>query len=340
MAFPSEELGEFLTKLKQRSGRSYEWIGRKTNMSRSTVQRYCTIQSIPDKFEPLERIAQACGADNDNITQLFQLWKDAVAASRDNANHVQPPTVDSGEPSTLRTGSQLSNTLLPASDNDDIPSMPTPRIVGRFRRRVIPVTVLILLAGTGTVLATTLIPSHALLPKVMTSTSPTGGQAPSPSPPDPNSLNSPFQAPEGDQIATGQVDPGRLQNTATSRCLDSDPSDNIFPQLDCNGANYQFWTYVTATHEIKNYQTKQCLDNATNRLAETEPGKVYTKPCHGGISQRWKVAHKSMWGYEIKNEATGRCLDSNFDGAVYTLGCNGGNFQRWVMFDFRPPTLR
>ncbi|MFD6566744.1 ricin-type beta-trefoil lectin domain protein [Micromonospora profundi] len=32
---------------------------------------------------------------------------------------------------------------------------------------------------------------------------------------------------------------------------------------------------------------------------------------------------------QLKNKATGRCLDSNSQGDVYTLPCNGGRYQRW-----------
>src|SRR5262249_6895092 len=265
--------------------------------------------------------------DNDEIPQLFKLWENAVAASRDNVNHVQAPTMDSGEPSTRRTGSQLSHMMPPAADNDGIPSMPAPRIAGRFRRWFIPVTVLILLAGAGTVLAITLISSH---------TSSTGEPAPGPLPPEPSSLESPSQVPEGDQ----KVGPARFQNAATLRCLDSDPRNILFT-LKCDGADYQFWNYVPSTHEIKNYKTGQCLDNAADPASDIDPGeprKIYPEPCHGGVSQRWTVTHKSMWGYEIKNEASiERCLDGNFKGDVYALGCNRGNFQRWVLFDFKPP---
>lgn len=79
MVLPSEELGDLLTELKQRSGRSYEWIGRKVNAGKSTVQRYCTGRSVPPEFGILERIARACGADNSEIARLFRLWERAAS---------------------------------------------------------------------------------------------------------------------------------------------------------------------------------------------------------------------------------------------------------------------
>ncbi|MEV7969972.1 helix-turn-helix transcriptional regulator [Sphaerisporangium sp. NPDC088356] len=58
----AERLSELLSELKLRGGRTYEALGRRTGMSRSTVHRYCRGEIVPDSYGPLERIARACGA--------------------------------------------------------------------------------------------------------------------------------------------------------------------------------------------------------------------------------------------------------------------------------------
>jgi hypothetical protein len=74
-----DELADFLSSVKQRSGRSYEWIAHKAHSSKSTVQRYCAGSSVPHEFGTVERIARVCGATDDEIRRLFRLWENAAA---------------------------------------------------------------------------------------------------------------------------------------------------------------------------------------------------------------------------------------------------------------------
>jgi len=90
----SEELGEILTGLKERSGRSYAWIGTKVHAGKSTVQRYCTGQTVPPEFGMIERIARVCGADTAEVTRLFRLWELAVSSGPVNADDAASVVAD------------------------------------------------------------------------------------------------------------------------------------------------------------------------------------------------------------------------------------------------------
>ncbi len=70
-------LAEKLTEMKQRAGRSYGALAHRTRISTSTLQRYCTGQTVPPEFEPLERFAKVCGADQETLTELGLLWRNA-----------------------------------------------------------------------------------------------------------------------------------------------------------------------------------------------------------------------------------------------------------------------
>lgn len=65
---------ERLRELKDRSGRSYQALGRRCGLSSSTVHRYCSGAGVPVEFAPIERLARACGADRAELTELHRLW--------------------------------------------------------------------------------------------------------------------------------------------------------------------------------------------------------------------------------------------------------------------------
>lgn len=75
-----QALADLLTELKRRNGGSYERIARRAHLSRSTVHRYCSGQSIPASFGSIETIARACGADQGEISRLYRLWEQSLCS--------------------------------------------------------------------------------------------------------------------------------------------------------------------------------------------------------------------------------------------------------------------
>ncbi|GAA1165587.1 hypothetical protein GCM10009664_36890 [Kitasatospora gansuensis] len=66
-----------------RSGLSYDRVGKKANLSRSSVHRYCNGGTLPTEFGIVERIARVCGGTREEVDKLYQLWS--------NAGEKQPP---------------------------------------------------------------------------------------------------------------------------------------------------------------------------------------------------------------------------------------------------------
>lgn len=71
-------------------------------------------------------------------------------------------------------------------------------------------------------------------------------------------------------------------------------------------------------------------NTATLRCLSDDSGDIYTRGCNGSSAQLWTNTPLSF-GDQIRNKATGRCLDSNTSGNVYPLACNGGAFQQWTV---------
>ncbi|MFI7673294.1 helix-turn-helix domain-containing protein [Actinophytocola sp. NPDC049390] len=89
---PGGALTAALAELKRRSGLSYEQLGQKAHLSRSTAHRYCTGRGVPATFAPVEAIAIACRADRDELARLYRQWERA-ALGRTTAPPPEPPPV-------------------------------------------------------------------------------------------------------------------------------------------------------------------------------------------------------------------------------------------------------
>ena len=77
------ELAALLEELKERSGNSYQQIGKKSHLSKSTVHRICVGQRLPSEYAVIERIGQACRASPQELFELHRRWVDAYARSGD-----------------------------------------------------------------------------------------------------------------------------------------------------------------------------------------------------------------------------------------------------------------
>ncbi|MFF9774456.1 helix-turn-helix domain-containing protein [Streptomyces sp. NPDC013978] len=74
------EFAAALTRLKERTDRSYGQLARRLNMNTSTLHRYCAGDTVPLDFAPVERFAALCGATAEERLELHRLWLPAVAA--------------------------------------------------------------------------------------------------------------------------------------------------------------------------------------------------------------------------------------------------------------------
>ncbi|MBK3625963.1 helix-turn-helix domain-containing protein [Streptomyces sp. MBT49] len=63
-----------LRALKERAGLSYGALAGRLHLSTSTVHRYCTGDSVPAEFAPVERFGRICRADPEELLELHRRW--------------------------------------------------------------------------------------------------------------------------------------------------------------------------------------------------------------------------------------------------------------------------
>jgi transcriptional regulator with XRE-family HTH domain len=168
-------LGRRLSELKAGSGRTYEGLSRRTGLSRSTLHRYCSGQSVPETFAPVEAIALACGANRAEIVRLFRLW-----AALDEPDQPPPPE-PVPEPVADPVAEPVAEPVAdpgPGPDGSRAGPAVDRRPVRTLRRLGLPVAVLLLIATVPAVPGPA--PDGPAAPAVQTVIGPTWQDAPRP----------------------------------------------------------------------------------------------------------------------------------------------------------------
>ncbi|WP_159039274.1 helix-turn-helix domain-containing protein, partial [Streptomyces luridiscabiei] len=88
-----EALAERLRELREGSGRTYASLARRIGVSGSTLHRYCTGQTVPAEFAPVERLARLCDRSGEEREALHRLWlrADAERVERQEAGMTGSP---------------------------------------------------------------------------------------------------------------------------------------------------------------------------------------------------------------------------------------------------------
>ncbi|MFI0810577.1 helix-turn-helix domain-containing protein [Streptomyces echinatus] len=80
-----DDVAEFallLTRMKERTGRSYAALAHRLGVNASTLHRYCAGEAVPLDFTGIERFAALCGASAEERVELHRRWILAVAARK------------------------------------------------------------------------------------------------------------------------------------------------------------------------------------------------------------------------------------------------------------------
>ncbi|MEU3614010.1 helix-turn-helix domain-containing protein [Streptomyces sp. NPDC006872] len=160
-----DDVAEFallLTRLKDRTDRSYAALARRLGMNASTLHRYCAGEAVPTDFTRIERFAALCGASPEERVELHRRWILAVAArQRPRPSDARRAPTPHDTTSTVASAASTSHSSPadkapePASPADPRPGPTSPADrrphAGRPRRR--PVRSMVLAASLAIALA-------------------------------------------------------------------------------------------------------------------------------------------------------------------------------------------
>lgn len=127
-----EALAERLRELRAGSGRTYASLARRIGVSASTLHRYCTGQTVPAEFAPVERLARLCGRTPEERESLHRLWlrADADRVERMEAGAASGVGAGAGADAPLAGGPHPPGGSLPPAGPGQppapVPPVPTP----------------------------------------------------------------------------------------------------------------------------------------------------------------------------------------------------------------------
>jgi peptidoglycan hydrolase-like protein with peptidoglycan-binding domain/transcriptional regulator with XRE-family HTH domain len=160
-----EDLSLLLRQLKERTGRSYEALAKRANISRSALHRYCSGAAVPPEFDVVNRLGRACGASREELLELHRRWAVASAAQADlaasspvpaAAGTAEPPVVAEAEGSSA-VGVLTETPAAPVPDAADAePVSAPPAVTARQawwadRRLLVGVVALAVLGVAGAI---------------------------------------------------------------------------------------------------------------------------------------------------------------------------------------------
>jgi hypothetical protein len=131
-----QEFAALLSRLKDRTDRSYGQLARRLNMNTSTLHRYCAGDAVPLDFAPVERFAALCEATPQERLELHRLWILAVAArqrSRSAASAAADSTPSAADDSPADTAEETTGLPSGGPASTD----PPPRHPWYRRRRLL-----------------------------------------------------------------------------------------------------------------------------------------------------------------------------------------------------------
>ncbi|MFD9460229.1 helix-turn-helix domain-containing protein [Streptomyces sp. NPDC060027] len=120
------EFASLLTRLKERTDRSYAALARRLGMNASTLHRYCAGEAVPLDFAGIERFAALCGASSEERLELHRRWILAVEArQRPRPSDARPAPAPHDSTSTAASAASASHTS-PADETPE-PTSPADR---------------------------------------------------------------------------------------------------------------------------------------------------------------------------------------------------------------------